>query len=126
MKQLILLLLALVATVVTFAQDTDCLKKMRTGSFHYSDLGSQATIVRTDKLQTETYNNGQSKLIFKIKWTSDSTYVLILKKIINAPGCLNLGDRIETTITDCSENTYVGASTTKNCGSSTNTYIRIE
>jgi len=81
-------------------------------------------IIRTDKLQTEIFNNGQSRLILKIKWTSETTYVLKLKKAINAPGCLKKGDRVTTTIVSCSGDEYVGASTSKKCGDITTTYIR--
>jgi hypothetical protein len=124
MKQLIFLLFTLIASRQTIAQDTECLKKMRTGNFIYSDQGSQSVIIRTDKLQTEIFNNGQSRLILKIKWTSETTYVLKLKKAINAPGCLKKGYRVTTTIISCSGDEYVGASTSKKCGDITTTYIR--
>lgn len=124
MKFVVFIIFSVLTIQQLAAQDTECLKKMRTGNFIYSDQGSQSVIIRTDKLQTEIFNNGQSRLILKIKWTSETTYVLKLKKAINAPGCLKKGDRVTTTIISCSGDEYVGASTSKKCGDITTTYIR--
>ena len=124
MKFIVFIVFSVLTTQQLVAQDTECLKKMRTGNFIYSDQGSQSVIIRTDKLQTEIFNNGQSRLILKIKWTSETTYVLKLKKAINAPGCLKKGYRVTTTIISCSGDEYVGASTSKKCGDITTTYIR--
>ena len=124
MKFIVFIIFSVLTIQQLVAQDTECLKKMRTGNFIYSDQGAQSVIIRTDKLQTEIFNNGQSRLILKIKWTSETTYVLKLKKAINAPGCLKKGDRITTTIISCSGDEYVGASTSKKCGDITTTYIR--
>ena len=123
-------LLSLIACMFTFCaafgQDNNCLKKMRTGNFKYDVRGDDVIIVRTKKTQTEYINSGKSKLVLKIKWLSDSVYVLKQKKAVNVPGCLHKGDEIVVKITRCYGNKYDAEYTTKKCGDGASTFIRIE
>jgi hypothetical protein len=103
MKSTLILLVMLTLSLPTFSQQSDCLKAMKTGEFFYPGRKDAAKIIRKKDKQIEIYNNGLSRLVFKLKWANDSTYVLTLKKKINAPGPLKKGDWIKATITSCED-----------------------
>lgn len=127
MRTIILsLIICLFTFCVAFGQDNQCLQKMRTGNFKYDVRGDDVIIVRTKHTQTEYINSGKSKLVLKIKWLSDSVYVLKLKKEVDAPGCLHKGDEIVVKITKCYGNKYDAEYTTTKCGGGKSSFLRIE
>ncbi len=127
MKKHMLLLLFVCAGVISFAQESNKYEKFKTGTFTYAgDAYSGTKIVRTKSKQTEIINNGQAKVIMKIKWINDSTYVLTLVKAVNAPGCLKKGDTITTVITSSTGNQYTFRSETANCGGAEATIVKVE
>jgi hypothetical protein len=110
-----------------FGQNNDCLKNHRTGKYTYKSRGKTVEVIRTEKEQTEIYNNGKSKLILSVEWTSGSTYVLTFKKGINAPpGCLTEGDWIKVTIVKCYGKQYAAKYTSNKCGEGENVFEKIE
>ncbi|MFI5204028.1 MAG: hypothetical protein ACHQF2_05980, partial [Flavobacteriales bacterium] len=67
-----------------------------------------------------------SKIVLKIEWLNDSTYVLTVKKLVNAPGCLSKRDWIKTVITSCTDNRWVGTYTSNKCGSGKCVFLKKE
>lgn len=126
MKKAILLTLLGFLYTVAFAQDSSKYEKFRTGTFQYEDLGAAVTIERTEDTQTETYQGGQSKLILDIEWLNDSTYLLTHRESINAPGALEPGDQLTTTINTAEGNRYEGTYTSNVGKSGKCTFIKIE
>lgn len=100
-----------------FSQNQTHFDDLKTGKFTYAENEGETEIIRTKRKQTEIYNDGKSKLVMKIRWENDTTYVLTLKREVNAPGCLQKGDWIRTTIVKRSGNRYECSSTSKRCGS---------
>lgn len=109
-----------------YSQNSDCLNKIKTGKFTYPGEEGKVEIIRTKKTQTEVYNNGVSKLILKIQWLNDSTYVLTHKKSVNAPGCLEKGDWMKATVFKCEENRYSCEFTSNKCGNGQIVLIKLE
>jgi hypothetical protein len=99
------------------SQSTECLKNIKTGKFEYTAPDGIVTVIRTKKKQIELIDNGNAKLINKIKWISDNEYILTFVKAINSPGCLEKGDTMRMTITDCDKYVYTVYATSENCGS---------
>jgi len=127
MKSLYLSLLISLCTSFVYGQNTKKeLEKFRTGKFTYLGQEEDVVIIRTKKQQTETYNQGKSKLILKIEWVNDSTYVLTHQKAIEAPGCLTKGDWIKTIITSQDGNKYTCTYTSNKCGSGEGTIVKLE
>lgn len=98
----------------------------RTGTFVYDDYPTEVRVVRTKNRQTEYYNQGQNKMVLKIEWLNDSTYVLTQARKTETPGCLKKGDQILTTITGTYPGGYTYASLSKTCGSSTGKIRKLE
>lgn len=68
-----------------------------TGRFTYEGEEGKVEIIRTENRQVEIYNNGKSKIILKLKWTGDSSYVLTRIGGENVEkGPLKLGNKIFT------------------------------
>ncbi len=109
-----------------FAQDSECLANIRTGTFEYDANGITITVVRTKKKQIETYNNGQSKLVNKVEWISENEYRLTFVKQVNAPGCLKKGDVMRLKILHCSANSYAVEIKSEQCGNATTTITRVK
>jgi len=126
MKQVIILTLLTMVLLPVFSQEKIDFARFKTGKFTYETKKEQVEIIRTKKKQIEIFNNGMSKVILKIKWINDSTYVLSLKRAINAPGCLKKGDRVVTTILNASEDRYECFFTSKNCGEGRSVIIKLE
>ena len=98
------------------SQSSECLDKIKTGKFKYMASGAVIEVTRTKTKQIETFNNGKSKVISKIKWISDTECILTFEKEINAPGCLKKGDKMKMTILECDGNEYLVSVTSENCG----------
>ena len=108
-------------------QDSGCLEKFRTGTFQYETGGGEKVIIyRTKRKQTEVFNNGKSKLILKIKWLNDSTYLLIQKKAVNAPGCLKKGDIIKTRVVSCEGERFTCEYSSERCGKGKSVFLKLE
>ena len=100
----------------SFGQDENKFEKFHTGRFTYEGEEGETIVKRSKKRQVEVFNKGKSKLVLKISWTNDSTYVLVLLRSVRASGCLKRRDWIEVTITSCTEEKYTYVSHTNNCG----------
>lgn len=125
-KSIILSLTFLFLASLAFAQDKVDYSKFRTGTFSYPGQEEDVIITWTKHKQIEVYNGGESKLILKVEWLNDSTYLLTHKKSINAPGCLDKGDWIKTKITQVNGNRYLCESTTNKCGSGELIIVKLE
>jgi hypothetical protein len=113
-KALFCLMLAL--SPMVWSQDSKCNVDYKTGTFIYEDPTVKAIIVRTETQQKESWNDGKSFILMKIKWQNDSTYVLTVKKVVNAPGCVKKGTKIWTTIESCDGKKINFSYKTKSCG----------
>jgi hypothetical protein len=85
----------------------DCLASIKTGKFKYTIDGMVVKVTRTNIEQIETYNNGNSKIITKIKWLNESEYLVKFQDEINAPGSLKNGDEMKVTILECDDKKYL-------------------
>ena len=126
LKQIILLTLLTLVFKPIFSQDQIDFEYFKTGKFTYEGKEGEVEIIRTKNKQIEVYNGGNSKLILKIKWINDSTYVLTHKKSINAPGCLEKGDWIKATILNGSKDQYECSYTSNRCGEGKSIFIKLE
>lgn len=126
MKQLILLTVLSLFFMPLRSQGQNGFDDLKVGKFTYEGKEGEIEIVRTKNRQVEIYNNGKSKLILKIDWINDSTYVLTHIKSINAPGCLEKGDWIRATITSRSGDTYECTYTSNRCGSGKSVFKKLE
>ena len=106
-----LLLLLLYGNYDIQAQDSDCLKSIRTGKFESvteDGQGFDYTVIRKKKKQIEIFNNGKSKVISKIDWIDDSNYTLTTLKWKNAnSGCDHIGAVAYVEILNCDESIQV-------------------
>ena len=109
---------------LTYGQDAQCLEKMKIGKFKYEGKLDGTVIVRTKKKHIEYSNGGKSKLILKVEWKNDSTYVLTHKKSIKDPGCLEKGGQIKVEIISCEGNKYLARYTSDNCGNGESWFIK--
>lgn len=114
-----------ICAVISYSQ-TDNYERFKTGVFTYVDVPGNVEIIRTETTQTEILNNGKSKMILKITWENDSTYVLKLKKLVNMPGILRKGDVIVTTIYEADQNSYKYSYTASGGLTGTGEIIRLE
>ncbi len=119
-----LLLLSICMNSFLWSQTNECSNVFKTGTFVYEDLTLEAVIIRTKKKQKEFWNNGASYIVMKVKWLNDSHYVLTVQKIVNAPGCLEKGDKIWTKIESCEGNKVNLSFSTKSCGEGASSMIR--
>jgi len=125
--RLVVLWLLIFQTKSFCAQSTDNFLKMRTGRFKYANKLEGTTIVRTKKKQVEYSNNGNSKLILRVKWLNDSTYTLTHKKSVNKdPGCLVKGVEILVQIKECDSLAYFATYSSTKCGKGESYFIKIE
>lgn len=93
------------STVVDSAK-TECLKRMKKGTFKYIGSNYGTTVERSKRKQIEHWNGGNSRLELKIEWPTDSTYILTHKKSVDSPGSLKKDMKIYTTITECALDKY--------------------
>ena len=126
MKTILVTFTLLLTLNFAFAQDANDPKAFRTGTFVYKGIEDKAKVIRTKKTQTEVFNDGKSKLIMKIKWVDKTSYVLTLKKAINAPGCLKIGDTITATLVKQEGKTFYCKSKSENCGKADVVMIKVE
>jgi hypothetical protein len=126
MKMYIVLFFAIFSGFGAFSQEPDCLSKFRTGKFTYEGWEGKIEIIRTKTTQIETYDNGRSKIIMKIKWVGPREYVLTHVKSINAPGCLKEGDTIRAHIISCNSTSFTCEWKANRCGSGTNTFVLLK
>lgn len=126
MKTLISTLILMFVSILSFSQNQEALKSMRTGKFTYLGQEGKVEIIRTATEQTEIYNNGQSKGVLDINWISDTEYTLTLRIAENAPGCVKVGEVITAKILNCEGNKYYYESNSESCGEDSNTIVKIE
>lgn len=126
LNSLSLLAILIFTNTLCFGQNSDQYKSFKTGTFTYLNSESKVKIVRSENEQVEIYNDGESRLILDIHWENDSTYVLTLKQAINAPGCLQIGDWIKTTITSAEKSRYTCTYTSNRCGSGESEFIKLK
>ena len=113
-------------TQSNYAQSKKELKALRKGVFAYEGRNDGYIVKRTGSKQIETSADGTQKLILKIRWLDDRTYVLTFIKEINLPGCLKPGDTITTSITECDEFGYSCHYVSTSCGKGSCKFIKIE
>lgn len=126
MKQLILLTFLTLLVKPVFSQDQIDFESIKTGRFTYEGKEGEVEIIRTKRKQIEIFNEGKSKLILKIKWINDSTYVLTHKKSINNSGCLDKGDWIKAKILKRKKDRYECSYTSNKCGGGKSVFIKLE
>ena len=128
MKKLIILFVAVLGMAFTAnAQVSECAKKMREGKFTYEGQENEVEIVRTKTKQTETWNNGKSKLVLEIEWKSDTEYWLTYKRMVNVEkSAVNKGDVIKIKIISCEGNKYFYECRGDNTNYSDGTIIKLE
>ncbi len=115
-----------VCSLNLFAQNSRSIEEFKTGVFLYEGMDSTKQITRTKNKQIEVFNEGKSKLVFDVEWTSDTTYLLRFKKAVNAPGCLQKYDCIAVVINSISENSYSCRYISNNCGEGTSVFYKID
>lgn len=126
MKKTLLICLAVFGAGIAHAQAENCTKALKTGTFLYEGPEGKVEIVRSGRLQTETYNGGASKLVLNIKWLNDYTYELTHKESINAISCLDKGDKIVSKIIGCKDSAIYCESQNKKCGDANILLIKVE
>ncbi len=108
------------------AQNFHAIERFKTGVFIYENRDSSRQIIRTKKKQTEVFNEGKSKLVFDVEWTSDTTYLLRFKKSHNAPGCLQKHDFIAVIILSVDSDCYTCRFISNRCGEGTGVFYKID
>jgi hypothetical protein len=127
MKKSILLSIFVTLSILGFGQKENEYTKFHTGTFTYESSGEDVIIKRTKTRQTETYNDGKSKVILKIKWENDSTYILTHIKSVNVgESCLKKSDSIKSVIMVVEGNKCFVRFSTKNCGQGACHFIKKE
>lgn len=121
-----LTIIFILLSYLAFSQNNKNFKDFKTGTFVYKGKEDEVKIIRTKKTQTEIYNDGASKLILDIKWIDDSNFELKMKKIVNAPGCLKLGDWIKVKIISRKDNEFNCEYSSERCGSGKSVFVKIE
>jgi hypothetical protein len=107
--------------------DKACLKEIRTGKFAYEGrYGQDVEIIRTKDQQVEIINKGKSKQILEVKWTSETTYILTLREVVNSKPCLKIGETINVTVVKCDGKRYLAKYSSERCGKGESTFIKIE
>lgn len=123
----ILIVLAIFAfTQSNYAQTKKELRALRKGVFAYEGRNDGYIVKRTGSKQIESSADGTQKLILKIRWLDERTYVLTFIKEVNMPGCLKTGDTITTSITDWDGNGYSCNFVSTSCGKGSCKFIKIE
>ena len=119
---------AILALTSLQAQDSNCLENFKTGKFEgisQKDKVDGYLIVRKKNKQIETFNHGESKIISKIKWQTDSTFTLKTLKHVNVnDGCDKVGATAYLKIIKCDEDICVMTWKQKGCGTGTATIRR--
>ena len=82
MKQLLLLILLSLFLRPAFSQEQSKFDDLKTGKFAYENKVGEVEIIRTKRKQIEQFNDGESKLILKIKWVSASDALRAYKLLI--------------------------------------------
>lgn len=126
MKGLVISLVFALFIQPAVAQHTSDFQDLKTGKFTYVGKEGETEIIRTKRKQVETFNGGKSKLILKIKWMNDSTYILTHKKAINAPGCLQKNDWINVVITRRWGNRFECSCSSENCGQGQIVFVKLD
>lgn len=83
-------------------------------------------IIRTSKEHVEVFQDGDAKLFMSVEWINSRKYVLTMKRSVNTIGCLDVGERVETTITSCEQDRYECKFVSNRCGSGKAVIIKIE
>ena len=68
----------------------------------------RSKIKRTKRKQIEFFNSGKSRVVSKITWLNDSSYMLIVKKCVNCPdvSLAQIGASTKVSITECTGNKF--------------------
>jgi len=117
-----LIILTLLTSNASHDQNNGCLIKIRTGEFvSVSEDGKELPykVTRGETEQIETYNDGKSKIISKIVWTSDSSFTLTTTNKINAPGCDKVGAVAFVKVINCEGAIQVYQWSQEGCGTGT-------
>ena len=126
MKGLIIAMVCSLFIQPAAAQLASDFHDLKTGKFTYEGKEDDTEIIRAKRRQVEIFNGGKSKLILKIKWMNDSTYILTHKKAINAPGCLQKNDWINVVITRRWGNRFECSCSSENCGQGQIVFVKLE
>jgi hypothetical protein len=125
-RTFLFLVTILACTQTSYAQTKKELKALRKGVFTYEGMYGGSIITRTGSKQIETSADGKQKLILKIRWLDDKTYVLTFIKEINMPGCMRSGDTITTSIIEWDDKGYSCNYVSTSCGKGSCKFIKIE
>lgn len=129
MKKLLLItsiLFSLMFHIDVYSQEKLTYEDIKTGTFTYEGQEGNVEIIRTKREQIEIFNEGKSKITLKIEWVNDFTYILEVKELINAPGCLKRGDWIKASIGNRDKKGYDCSYTSSSCGSGSSRFIKLE
>jgi hypothetical protein len=96
-------------------ESKECLADIKEGTFYYYSDGEIVKVIRTKTHQYEKYKDG--KVENALKWMSEDTYELTFLAENSTPGCLQDGDKMIITLTDCKVDSYVASITSEKCGS---------
>lgn len=128
MKPILSLLLVILFAGISYSQEKEeegKYDRFRTGKFTYTGENKGAIIIRTKNKQTEIYPDGKSKIVMKIKWTSDSTYVLTFIKS-DIDGCLEKGDWIKVELINEDGDRFTGRCSSEKCGGGIIPFVKLE
>jgi hypothetical protein len=108
-KNIVVLVFAFSLPLVSVGQSDPCLLNFRQGKYELIEKRTDGYyIIRTENEQVEIFNDGDSKVISKINWISNSEYNLITIKLINVPKTWGQkkGVLINVKIIECNEHSY--------------------
>lgn len=104
-RDVVLLIFLYSLNTNSFAQSLDkkCLEDIKRGKFVTHQNGVENVILRKGKKQIEYFGEIDGKLISRIKWINDSTYLLTLKRCLNCPNTplLEKGRSFTFEVIDC-------------------------
>lgn len=106
MKTLMFVLISFFASSLAVAQNKDCLKSIRTGTFIYPQYGNDVIITRTKTKQIEHIKADNSKIYMKIEWPEDDRYILTFIKIKGNEQADMKNHKLYVNITSCENGEY--------------------
>ena len=125
-KTIISLSLVFIITNCFAQNQSSSYSNFKTGTFTIEGQSKSYEMKRSNDKQIESFNDGKSKIICSIHWTNDSTYVLKVIKITNAPGCVKVGEKMTTTLSGCSSKKVNCSISSQKCGNAKGVIIKIK
>jgi hypothetical protein len=111
-----LILAGILASFYGVEQGPDeCLQELRTGTFYYYNGSDIVEVKRTKTHQYEKYKGGKTEN--KLTWVSENAYELRFVAKNSTPGCLEDGEKMLITMSNCTPDFYTAIITSDKCGS---------